>query len=242
MKSSTQDKLIRHRLVELVLTPWKEQQAWKLGIIDERGAILRNRVSLVTREEKAAYPSNFYALAWKFKKLLEGAKTPQEIAKALLSLHELREKTHEDLLQPKTIDDATRTIFAEKNINLQPMLEENHDARPLIGEYEINGKTVVLEQPLMPVDDIVGFPIYRNGDEVFISMEAKKVSKEDGMSTGGGVPANNVGTGNIAGVSPGQEPPGPKGGFKALAKMKKKRITQLKRDANTLNVIADKKE
>ena len=62
------------------------------------------------------------------------------------------------------------------------------------------------------------------------------------MSTGGGVPANNVGTGNIAGVSPGQEPPGPKGGFKALAKMKKKRITQLKRDANTLNVIADKKE
>lgn len=237
MKSKAQDKLIQHRLLDLVLTPWTEQPAFMWGIINEHGAILRNRVSLVTKEEKAAYPSNFYALAWKFKKLLETAKTTSEIAKAILALHDLREKTKEDMVNPKSIDEAAKTIFSQTNIDLQSMLEENHDARPLIGTFELNGKPVAFEQPVMPIDEILGFPIYRNGEELFLTLEAKKTNSEDGAAAVA-VPANNVGSGNIAGVSPGQEPPGPKGGFKALAKMKKKRIMQLRRDSKTLNVIA----
>ena len=120
------------------------------------------------------------------------------------------------------------------------MLEENYDALPLEGNYELHGETIMLEQALMPVGDIMGFPVYTlpNGTS-FTLLEAKKLNTEDGM---GGAPANNVGSGNIAGVSPGQEPPGPKGGFNALAKQKRKRITQLRRDAQTLNVVAKEKK
>ena len=240
MKNKAYDKLIQYRLFELVTTPWKDQKAFKMGIIDENGSIIISR-RLLTTEEKVAYPSKFYSYAWELKQILENELTPTRVGRALTKLFDIREKvTAEDMFSPRKIDETGTELFKHYGVNLQPMLEENYDALPLEGNYELHGETIMLEQALMPVGDIMGFPVYTlpNGTS-FTLLEAKKLNTEDGM---GGAPANNVGSGNIAGVSPGQEPPGPKGGFKALAKQKKKRITQLRRDAQTLNVVAKVKK
>ena len=245
MKNKAYDKLIQYRLFEIVTTPWKDQKAFKMGIIDENGSIIISR-RLLTTEEKVAYPSKFYAYAWELKQILENKLTPTRVGRALTKLFDIREKvTAEDMFSPRKIDETGTELFKHYGVNLQPMLEENYDALPLEGNYELHGETIMLEQALMPVGDIMGFPVYTlpNGTS-FTLLEAKKLNTEDGMGAGAasGAPANNVGSGNIAGVSPGQEPPGPKGGFKALAKQKKKRITQLRRDAQTLNVVAKEKK
>lgn len=88
------------------------------------------------------------------------------------------------------------------------------------GTYEIHGwaAPVVLEQELLPCDEFLGHPIYRHEGKIF-TIESVKV-KED-------APVNNVGGGNIAGVSPGQEPPGRRGQF---FRRNLKKTEKLKRD------------
>ena len=247
MKSKAYDKLIQYRLFELVTTPWQEQEAYKKGVIDENGSILVYRRNL-NNEQKKAYPSAFYAHAWRFKQIVERSwvSVPVRTGQALTKLFDIREVVAEDMVSSRKIDEIGTEIFKHYKMDLQPMLEENYEALPLIGLYEIHGLgRVEFKEPVMPIGDIVGFPVYRAdilGKKVtFTMLEAKKLNQEDGMGVGG-APANNVGGGNIAGVSPGQEPPGPKGGFKALAKMKKRKIAQLRRDARTLNVVAAEKK
>ena len=254
-KSKPQDKLIQYRLFELVTTPWKEQKAYKSGVIDENGCILTYRHDL-SDEQKKAYPSIFYAHAWKLKQLLENENshgkrfTPAGAGRALSALFDIREAFANDMVSSRKIDEIGMEIFRHYGIDLQPMLEENYDALPLMGSYSIEKwGNVEFNEPNMPIGDIAGFPVYsvKIGEKfvTFTMMEAKKLKSEDGMgagAVGGGAPANNVGSGNIAGVSPGQEPPGPKGGFKALAKMKKRKIAQMRRDAKTLNVVAAEKK
>jgi hypothetical protein len=250
MKSKAYDKLIQYRLFELVTTPWKEQKAYKLGVINENGCILTYRHDL-SDEQKKSYPSIFYSHAWKLKQLLEishGKRfSPAGAGRALSALFNIRESFGTDMVSSRKIDETGMKIFHHYGIDLQPMLEENYDALPLTGSYTIEKwGNVEFNEPNMPIGDIAGFPVYsvKIGEEqvIFTLLEAKKLSKEDGMGVGVGAPANNVGGGNIAGVSPGQEPPGPKGGFKALAKMKKRKIAQMRRDARTLNVVAAEKK
>ena len=253
MKSKAYDKLIQYRLFELVTTPWKEQKAYKSGVIDENGCILTHRHEL-SDEQKKAYPSIFYAHAWKLKQLLENSSgkrfSPAVAGRVLSALFDIREAFAHDMVSSRKIDEIGMEIFRHYGIDLQPMLEENYDALPLLGSYTIEKwGNVEFNEPKMPIGDIAGFPVYsaKIGEKsvTFTMMEAKKLNQEDGMGAGGvggGAPANNVGSGNIAGVSPGQEPPGPKGGFKALAKMKKRKIAQMRRDARTLNVVATEKK
>ena len=39
------DLLITYRVVKLLVTPWKEQAAYKYGIIDNNGKLLRRGIS-----------------------------------------------------------------------------------------------------------------------------------------------------------------------------------------------------
>lgn len=115
----------------------------------------------------------------------------------------------------------------EKRGLLQGFLSEQIEHKSLqAGIYYLNGKRFVLETELLPCDEFLGHPIYKHKDLVFTF---EQVQKE---TVAGGAPTNNVGSGNIAGVSPGQEPPGRKGKFfrrnledtKNLKKKIKKRV------------------
>ena len=53
--SSLVDTYITFRIIKTLVKPWKEQEAFKLGIIDEDGKVLRKHKTLKTSEEKDAY-------------------------------------------------------------------------------------------------------------------------------------------------------------------------------------------
>ena len=46
------DLLIAYRVVKMLVTPFNKQPAFKLGIIDEKGKVLKKFLSLKTTKEK----------------------------------------------------------------------------------------------------------------------------------------------------------------------------------------------
>ena len=59
-----------YKFLRILTTPWKNTDAFKLGIIDEKGGILKKKRSLKTIEEKEAY-TMFDRFVWKLKRLME---------------------------------------------------------------------------------------------------------------------------------------------------------------------------
>lgn len=49
------DLLITYRVIKLLVTPWEKHDAYKLGIIDDKGKVIRKAKTLKTSEEKKSY-------------------------------------------------------------------------------------------------------------------------------------------------------------------------------------------
>ena len=64
------DTFVAYKFIKLLATPFDETDAYKLGIIDAEGKVLRPRKSLINSKDKAAYPSNINTLVWNLKKVL----------------------------------------------------------------------------------------------------------------------------------------------------------------------------
>ena len=59
-----------YKFLRILTTPWESTDAFKLGIVDEKGAILRKKRTLLKIEEKEAY-TMMHRLVWKLKRLME---------------------------------------------------------------------------------------------------------------------------------------------------------------------------
>ena len=53
--SAIVDTYITYRIIKILVTPWDEQDAYKLGIINDKGKVLKKYRELKTSKEKAAY-------------------------------------------------------------------------------------------------------------------------------------------------------------------------------------------
>jgi hypothetical protein len=100
MSSRPLDLLYTYQFLKRLATPFKEWDAFKLGIIDENGKVLRKSSTLKTVEEKNAW-GNFDRLVANLKKLLGklplGKTRLASYAAALLLLKESNNKELERL-------------------------------------------------------------------------------------------------------------------------------------------------
>lgn len=192
---------ISHTLRTILSSDWCEMPAFRLGIIDENGKILRQRSTLETLEEQRAYPSVFFTIAWNLKRLIETNGSPAQIALRGIML---REHCLSVIGDGDFVEGILREELNARGILDGVILEEANPKAIQPGTYYIRGigRTEVKET-VLPCEEFFGHPIYRIGKTMFTFED---VQKED-------APANAVGHGNIAGVSPGQEPPGRRGKF-----------------------------
>ena len=206
--SSVVDLLISYKFTQILATPWNEMAAYKLGIIDASGKILKPRASLKTVEEKKAYPSMFYTLAWNIKRLIE-FNSPCLLGKGINLVNRsefavrtmlLKEYCERQGAESNLIERIVSEELDRKGLLHWTMNEETQAVAIEAGSYLIRGRKVTLDNQLLPTDEFFGFPIYKVGSMVFTINDVQ----ED-------APVNAVGHGNIAGASPGQEPPGRRG-------------------------------
>ena len=59
-----------YKFLRILTTPWEKSEAFKLGIVDDNGKILKKKRVLKTAEEKEAY-TMMHRLVWKLKRLME---------------------------------------------------------------------------------------------------------------------------------------------------------------------------
>lgn len=64
------DAFVAYKFIKLLSTPFEKTDAFKRGIIDKDGNILKKRSSLIDSDDKKAYPSNVYTLVWNLKKIM----------------------------------------------------------------------------------------------------------------------------------------------------------------------------
>jgi len=217
------DTFIAYKFIKIISTPWKDTDAYKLGIVDENGKILKKRSTLTSQAEKTAYPSIFYTLCWNIKKLLD--KVPVINLKSkpgamIASVMLLREISHKELSNPSLIDDLVKEELSKRGMHISMISESASNPKAIpSGTYSVRGRMISIDSDLLPIDECFGHPVYKSNGMFFILSEVKRVKEE--------APVNNVGGGAIAGASPGQEPPGPKGGFKGLKKLRKRKPPQI---------------
>ena len=68
--SKAADYYLTYRFIKTLATPFVDTKAYELGIIDEKGKILKKMKDLQSKEEKRAY-GYFERMVWNLKKVLE---------------------------------------------------------------------------------------------------------------------------------------------------------------------------
>ena len=153
----------------------------------------------------------FESLVMEFRKHVEAGEPftesshpyrPFNVAASAYQLSEYSKK------ETQVMEDLIRGELEKRGL-LHAFLSEQTEYKSFDpGIYSLNGKRFTLKSELLPCDEFLGHPIYKHGDMTFTFEQVQRETV-----VGGGAPTNNVGTGNIAGVSPGQEPPGRRGKF-----------------------------
>lgn len=161
------------RFLRLLTTPWEETEAYKKGIVDEKGNKLKKPQ---TADEKSVYNS-FHKLVYNLKRLL--GKVPlgkTRIASYAAALYLIKEHAK--------IDDAKLAKVIKESMGVDisklPLMEESEwyltedNARIAANTYTLtkdmplrNGEllakksTRVIVEEHEPIDDVFGIPVFK---------------------------------------------------------------------------------
>ena len=115
------DTLVAYKFIKLLVTPFDETDAYKRGIIDADGNILKSRSDLKSSKDKKAYPSNVYTLVWNLKRIL--SKVPamrNKLASFTAAMYLLKEEHGYN-------DEQIRIITQESGFDHESVLMEITD-------------------------------------------------------------------------------------------------------------------
>jgi len=184
---------VAYKFIKILSQPWKETDAYKLGIIDDKGKILKKKKKLTTSAENKAY-TIFHRLIWNLKKVLQ--KLPMmkgRIGTMAAALWFLKEHVSD---RGTLIEDTFVEYLQEQGYDIDSMLvNERFSNRKTIierGLYAFEGKKIFIEENIKPFDEILGIPLFKInflGEERVV---AKEELEEITMAVGDG--------GNLAGL------------------------------------------
>ena len=105
--SRATDYYLTYKFIKALVQPFNKTDAYKLGIIDDEGNILKKKRELKTDEEKKAY-GFFHRMVWNLKKLIQ--KVPI-IGKSLGSLASATYLFFKEDYEPVKLEELKRTTF-----------------------------------------------------------------------------------------------------------------------------------
>ena len=188
------DLLITYRVIKLLVTSWEKQAAFKLGIIDEKGKVLRKSRTLKTRDEKNSY-TILHRFIFNLKRMLQKVGLGSRIASfgVALALLVKEGKFNEEskyLLENELLEYLKKKkLFSYNDIKIkeQYFSESNH-LKP--GYYSLKydvvnldtevvskkGDVIIVEKLTKPLETFFGMDIFevmiKGGDKILVSQEA----------------------------------------------------------------------
>jgi len=177
------DIYVIYKFIRILATPFKETDAYKLGIIDEKGKILRKRKDLTTKEEKKAN-TVLHTLVWKLKRVLD--KIPfvrSKLGSFAAALWLIKEETGVD---QKLLEDSFMNFLLENNpsahaeITRMTLLESTFKSPTIpAGTYSLlkrpsgGEKKLIIEHSIEPIGRSLGIPVYKYKDMLFTQYDIK---------------------------------------------------------------------
>ena len=188
------DLLITYRVIKLLVTPFEKTKAFKLGIIDKKGKVLRKARSLKTGEEKTAY-TLLHRFVFNLKRMIHlvpGGKS--KIGTYAAALVMLLREDRENYLNSNDIEKALYRHLVENDLikydnKLREGLEMDYlpkgrftvtdELRDLHNEITADvGDLVSTKYDIKPSDKFFGVNIYELYNE---DRNAKVVISEDNI-------------------------------------------------------------
>jgi len=150
MASRGIDFLITYRVVKLMVTPFEKQEAFKFGIIDEKGKVLKKYKSLKTEKERKSY-TLLHRFVFNLKRILQKVGLGGKLGSFAVALA-LLIKEDKSYAQHKTLIESTVIKYLKDEKLFEEMLNEVReipeiDAEPYMvcfgmSVYEKDGELV----------------------------------------------------------------------------------------------------
>jgi hypothetical protein len=129
MASRAIDALITYRLVKLLVTPFEKQEAFKYGIIDKDGLVLKKSKTLKTEKERKAY-TILHRFVFNLKRILKRVGLGSRLGSFAVALALLIKENKEYEKHKILIESAIITYLKETN-QYDNLLNEQGEVKPV---------------------------------------------------------------------------------------------------------------
>lgn len=157
--SRSVDLYYTYKFIKLLTTPWKDTEAFKLGIIDNTGKLLIKPRDFTTSEQKDAY-TLFDRLVFNIKRLM--GKVPggeSKIATYAAALYLLKESAN-------LSDDNIKTMLKRSNVDADSLISESTSSWYILADNTLAPGTYSLTQDVaLPT---TGEMLARKGTRVIV--------------------------------------------------------------------------
>jgi len=159
MASRLVDTLITYRIVKLLVTPFERQEAFKQGIIDKDGKVLKKNRDLKTEKEKKAY-TYLHRFVFNLKRILKRVGLGSKLGSFAVALALLLKENKEYEQHKTLIESAVITYLKEIN-QYDQLLNEQGEVKPT---YE--------QEPVMTC---FGIDVYEKDGQLYSEDEYEKL-------------------------------------------------------------------
>ena len=159
MASRLVDTLITYRIVKLLVTPFEKQEAFKQGIIDSKGKVLKRNRDLKTQAEKKAY-TFLHRFVFNLKRILQRVGLGSKLGSFAVALALLLKENKEYEKHKVLIESAVITYLKETN-QYDQLLTEQGEVKPVFDTK--------------PVMTCFGIDVYEKDGEYYSEEEYEKL-------------------------------------------------------------------
>jgi len=161
MASRAVDALITYRIVKLLVTPFERQEAFKYGIIDADGKVLKKSKTLKTERERKAY-TVLHRFIFNLKRILKRVGLGSRIGSFAVALA-LLIKENKEYEKHKMIIESAVVTYLKQTDQFDVLLKEEGDIM-----------TIETEQD--PYCNCFGIDVYEVDDKLISEKEYAKLT------------------------------------------------------------------
>ena len=154
------DLLITYRIMKLLVTPFNKQEAYKYGIIDDKGKVLRKWSTIIKPQEKRSY-TILHRFVFNLKRILQRVGLGGKLGTFAVALATLI-KEHKEFEEHQKLIESTVIKYLKQENLYSEILQEEGD---IVGYVPLNDE---------PVNRCFGIDCYQIGDTI---VEEKEYAK-----------------------------------------------------------------
>lgn len=175
------DLFVAYRFLRILTTAWEDQEAFKHGIIDKDGKLLRKANTLTKPEEKASF-TLLHRLIFNLKRILHKVPVVKTKIGTYATALYLLKQHFPNVENEKTVELVFKNWLVDQGLCDDEELFEQVEEPAILskGQYTLKeGGTVVAFQDTQRIDEVLGYSIFpvmhqQKKKEVYVSFEDLK--------------------------------------------------------------------